>query len=176
MRRLLFLALVATCTIVATYVIALRVLELVLAFGGPLLCVALALAGIVLPLTVSVAATWVDHSPESSAVRDCVLAAFDELGTSRKAIASDAGIPEDQLSRQLAGREHLSLWRLASVPGFMVAFAKATLARTGVFIVIESPEVAELIASVKEQTAVLRRHTPSKKSEALLPSSAEEAA
>lgn len=56
-----------------------------------------------------------DHK-EVSDWRALVCRAFGKAGLSQKRAASDLGITEGQLSRQLGGAEHLSFWRMASLP------------------------------------------------------------
>jgi hypothetical protein len=58
------------------------------------------------------------ESPVSTALksvesfRPLIARAFGHVGLSQKRAALEMGIPESQLSRQLAGTEHLSLWRM----------------------------------------------------------------
>jgi hypothetical protein len=48
--------------------------------------------------------------------RSLVGKALGRAGLSQKQAASDLGINESQMSRQLAGVEHLSVWRLHGLP------------------------------------------------------------
>lgn len=48
--------------------------------------------------------------------RALVCKSLGRAGLSQKAAAADLGVTESALSKQLAGAEHLSFWRMASLP------------------------------------------------------------
>jgi hypothetical protein len=60
-----------------------------------------------------------EHETDHKSVscwRALVCRALGRAGVSQKRAASDLGITEGQLSRQLSGAEHLSFWRMRSLP------------------------------------------------------------
>jgi hypothetical protein len=92
---------------------------------------------------------WTTHTLESKGAADDFRLALVDCGLSDKAAALSMGISEPQLSRQLAGLEMLSAWRMASLPpAFHVAYAKRRLARFGDYSVLEDGTLRELVKAV----------------------------
>jgi hypothetical protein len=99
---------------------------------------------------------WTAHTPDSKGFADDVRLALVDCGLSDKAAAIAMGISEPQLSRQFAGLEMLSAWRMASLPpAFHVALAKRRLARFGTYSVLEDGPLQELVKAVH----TLARHS-----------------
>jgi hypothetical protein len=96
-------------------------------------------------------AAWCGHTPESQRLAGHVDAALTAIGyppSRRKAASIDMGLDKDgtKLSRQLAGREPLNLWRLSLLPGFPVALAKVVLAEAGATVL--SAQEREFVVSL----------------------------
>jgi hypothetical protein len=99
---------------------------------------------------------WLAHSADSKGMADDLRLALADCGMRDKEAAIVMGITEPQLSRQLAGLEMLSAWRMANLPPvWQVAFAKRRLARFGTFHVLEDGALAELVQAVR----TLARHS-----------------
>lgn len=69
------------------------------------------------PMEVKTLSTPVETGRKSlSEWRALVARAFGRAQYSQKCAASDLGITEGQLSRQMSGAEHLSFWRMHALP------------------------------------------------------------
>lgn len=75
---------------------------------------------------------WNSHTDASREMAQDIARAFELAGYSRKTAALEMGLTEPQLSRQLAGTDQMSLWRLAALsPAFMVAWIGLRASRLG---------------------------------------------
>jgi hypothetical protein len=92
---------------------------------------------------------WLAHSADSKGMADDLRLALADCGMRDKEAAIVMGITEPQLSRQLAGLEMLSAWRMANLPPVR------RLARFGTFHVLEDGALAELVQAVR----TLARHS-----------------
>jgi hypothetical protein len=86
----------------------------------------------VIPWGLGVAA-WCGHTPESSEFAEDVQFAFTDIGMKQVTAASMMRLPgPEELSRQLAGKLPLNLWRLGYLPvEFHVALMKRRAKRIG---------------------------------------------
>jgi len=62
------------------------------------------------------AVAWMGHTPASREMADDIIAAFRVAQLSHKAAAIAMGLDEGDLSRQLAGKDPLSVYRLGFLP------------------------------------------------------------
>lgn len=77
-------------------------------------------------------AAWTGHTEFSRMLAEDVTTALDAAFDKREAAAREMGLHPADLSRQLAGRDPLNLWRLAGLSwSFWLAFCAARMARTG---------------------------------------------
>jgi hypothetical protein len=91
------------------------------------------------------------HDPASQEFAGDVVLALKRAGLSQKEAAFKMGIRETQLAAQLAGREHLSAWRLARIDGsFQRHLFTIRLTRIGCD-VLEPGELRELVAFVRQK-------------------------
>jgi hypothetical protein len=74
-------------------------------------------------------AAWVGHTDESRALANDIIGALIACGISEKAAALTMGVHPTDLSKQLAGRDPLNVWRLTALPK---AFWFALLTRIAV--------------------------------------------
>jgi hypothetical protein len=82
----------------------------------------------ILPLT----AAWTGHTDDSRELALLVTAAIDTAFLKRESAAALMGLHPADLSRQLAGRDGINLWRLASLgPVFWTALCVGLMARMG---------------------------------------------
>ena len=97
---------------------------------------------------------WSAHTDDSRGLADDIESAFRACGLSHKAAAITMGISSAQLSRALAGHEHLSAWRLALLGAqFSRELAKLRLRRAGRCLVVDQPELVELLSYVRGRMA-----------------------
>lgn len=90
------------------------------------------------------------HTDETREFAQDVIEAMHRSHLSQKAAAHTMEQSEQQLSHQLAGRQGLSLWKLAKLPwSFQIELYKIRLARVG-YDVIAPGELQALIAGVRE--------------------------
>lgn len=91
-----------------------------------------------------VCVAWLQHTPESAQGSEDIKDALKETGLLNKQAAPVMRITEPELSRQLAGRESLSYWRLLSLPvTFQIARIKREAARYGLTVL--TPHERELM-------------------------------
>lgn len=101
---------------------------------------------------------WKGHSARSVIVKDALVDLWSSLGIFKRAAAIDLGIPPEQLSAQLSGREHFSLWRLTNMSNeVLVGLGVRLIALFGEgrYVVIECGPLSELVTSVKTQSSLL---------------------
>lgn len=81
---------------------------------------------------IALIAAWVGHTDVSRELAQDVIAAIDAAFDKRERAAVEMGLHPADLSRQLAGRDPLNFWRLASLGWpFWIAFCAARMARVG---------------------------------------------
>lgn len=86
-----------------------------------------------------VVVAWVQHTPESAEAAEDFRNAMDDVGLLDKQAAIEMKITPPELSRQLAGRESLSYWRLKLLPkSFRLALLKREAARLGAVVLTHS--------------------------------------
>lgn len=89
------------------------------------------------------------HDASSFEFAQDVVAALKQVNISQKEAALTMGITESQFASQLAGREHLSLWRLSKLPNtFQVALWSIRLRRVG-YDILPPGQLADLVSGVK---------------------------
>lgn len=94
-------------------------------------------------------AAWNGHTEASLRMAGVIDRARGRMGWSRKEFAGKLRVSESQLSRQMAGLEGFSLWRLADLGnGFLLAYLHELAATVGAE-VIEATELRELVLAVK---------------------------
>ena len=97
------------------------------------------------------------HDAESAEFAGDVARALEIAGVSQKDAAITMGISEKFLSNALAGRDHLSLWRLAKLPqSFQSALWTIRLRRVG-HDVLAPGELQSLVDGVRALLGVHRR-------------------
>lgn len=95
---------------------------------------------------------WSEHTPESRELAEDILTALRLSGYSQKAMALEMEQLETHVSAQLAGKAHLSAWRLARLSQeFWRQLAKVRLQRMGRCLVIDTPELMEILSYVRGQ-------------------------
>lgn len=83
-------------------------------------------------IPVPVGAAWTGHTDASRDLALDVTVAIDAIFNKREGAADAMGLHPADLSRQLAGRDPLNFWRLASLGWpFWIAFCGARMARIG---------------------------------------------
>lgn len=75
---------------------------------------------------------WIQHTDASREMAQDIVRAWEIAGYSQKTAALEMGLTEPQLSRQMAGTDQVSLWRLAALsPAFMLALLGLRASRLG---------------------------------------------
>lgn len=83
-------------------------------------------------IALPVSAAWIGHTDASRDLAQDVTTALDTAFPKRELAAEAMGLHPADLSRQLAGRDPLNLWRVASLGWtFWLAFCAARVARVG---------------------------------------------
>lgn len=96
------------------------------------------------------------HDAASREFADDVVAALKRANLSQKIAALTMGMSETQFAGALAGRQHLSLWRLSKLPPeFQKALWTIRLARIGCE-VLEPGHLLELVNAVKARVLPVR--------------------
>lgn len=81
---------------------------------------------------ISITAAWTGHTEASRDLAQDVTTGIDTGYDKRESAAGVMGLHPADLSRQLAGRDPLNFWRLASLNwAFWIAFCAARMARIG---------------------------------------------
>jgi hypothetical protein len=92
----------------------------------------------------SFTAAWHGHTEESRLLALDIALALDATYDKRETAAADMGLHPADLSRQLAGRDPLNMWRLTSLtPDFWIALLAARSRRLGAALI--TPEQLQLL-------------------------------
>lgn len=107
---------------------------------------------------------WGGHTDRSRALAQCVADAIDALGWKREYAAALMQISPAQLTRQLAGLEHLSALRLAELPDdFQREYDRRRASLRG-GVVLEAPDLSLIRGFVqmprKQAVKMLRVELP----------------
>lgn len=103
------------------------------------------------------AAAWAGHTAASKDFAADIEAAIRDAVMTKKELAYEMGITPEKFSRQLAGLEPLSAWRLYGLtsPDFRLYLLDRQAARLGASVITHA-HIGTLIAKVEELTATKR--------------------